>query len=217
MAGRRAGQSDRSGAGDVDDRARSDARRDRAVIAGGEDVGEQREIVDLRHGSRLVGELQQIEIGVRHHDVLRLAADPAAHVDVAVGRAGPRRIDVQADAGLAFLAVAAAPAGDVEGHRNQIADFDELHVAPGFDDLAGDLVAEHQPVRRGGAAADHVLVAAADVGGDDFENDAVLAFARAQREFRKVDGLYLHLARSHISDSAVRSHRTLSSLTEIDW
>ena len=99
--------------------------------------------------------------------VFGLAADPAAHVDIAVSRAGPRRIHVQADAGLAFLAVAAAAAGDVERHRHQVADLDEFDVAAGFDHLAGDLVAEDQARRRGSAAADHVLVAAADVGGDD--------------------------------------------------
>jgi hypothetical protein len=38
-----------------------------------------------------------------------------------------------------------APTGDVEGHRDQVALLDELHVAPGFDDLSCDLVTEDQP------------------------------------------------------------------------
>ena len=100
--------------------------------------------LDLGHGAILVREFQQVEIGVGDHDVFRLAADPAAHVDVAVGRAGPRRIDVQADAGLAFLAIAAAPAGDVERHRDQVADLDEFDVAARLDHFAGDFVAENQ-------------------------------------------------------------------------
>ena len=111
------------------------------MIAGGEDVGEQREVADLGHRLVLIGELEQVEIRIRHEHVFGLAADPAAHVDIAVGCAGPCRIDVQADAGLAFLAVAASPAGNVEGHGNQVTLLDELHVASGFDDLACDLVA----------------------------------------------------------------------------
>ena len=169
MTGGGAGQSDRTRAGNVNDRARTDARGDRAVIAGREDVGEQREVLDLRHRAIFVREFEQVEIGVGHHDVLRLAADPAAHIDIAVGRARTCRIDVQADAGLAFFAVAAAPAGDVERHGNQVADLDELDVAAGLDDLAGDLMAENQSVRRGRAAAHHVLVAAADIGSNDLQ------------------------------------------------
>ena len=159
----------------------ADAGGDRAVIAGGENVGEQRQVFDLGHRLVGVGEFQQVEVGVGNHDILGLSADPAAHVDVAVRRAGPGGIHVQADAGFSFLAVAAAAAGDVERHGDDVALLDEQHVAAGFDHFAGDFVPEDQPGRRGGAAADHVLIGAADIGGDDFENDAVLNFFLAGR------------------------------------
>src|SRR5207247_560881 len=103
-------------------------------------------------------------IGVGNHDILGLSADPAAHIDVAVGRAGAGGIDGEADAGLAFKAIAAAAAGDVEGNGDQVALFQELDIAAGFDDFAGDFVAENQPGGGGGSAADHVLIRAADIG-----------------------------------------------------
>ena len=95
----RAEQMARSCAGEAD-RARrrrrrrsspADAGGDGAVVAGGEDVGEQGEVFDLRHRLVFVGEFEQVEIGVGDHDVFGLAADPAAHVDVAVGAAGRGR------------------------------------------------------------------------------------------------------------------------------
>ena len=148
LAGRRRGQTHRAGAGDVDRRARSDTRRDRAVIAGREDVGKAGQALDLRHRLRLIRELQKVQVRVGNHHVFRLAADPAAHIDVAVSRARPRRIHVQADAGLAFLAIAAASAGDVERNGAEVADFDELDVAARFDHFAGDFMAENQAMRR---------------------------------------------------------------------
>ena len=65
---------------------------------------------------------------------------------------------------------------------------------PGFDHLAGDLMAKDQSRRRCSAASHHVLVAAANVGGDDLENHAVLAFPPAEPDqLRKVDGFHLDL------------------------
>ena len=199
-------EADRPGAGDVDGRARPDAGGVGAVEAGREDVRQHRQVEDLLHRLVLVGELQEVPVGVRDHHVLGLAADPAAHVDVAVRRARPVRVDVQADAGVALLAVAAAPAGDVEGDRAEVALLDELDVAADLDHLAGDLVAEDQALGRGRAAADHVLVGAADVGRDDLQDHAVLALAPdvvrvdagtvLQLELRVVDRLHLDLARA---------------------
>ena len=143
----RGGEPHGPGPGDVDRGADAHAGRDGAVEAGGEDVGEHRQVQDLLQRLVAVGELQQVPVRVRHQHVLGLAADPAAHVDVAVGAAGAVGVDVQADAGLALLAVAAAAAGDVEGHGDDVADLDEFDVGPDLDDLAGDLVPEHQ-VRR---------------------------------------------------------------------
>ncbi len=113
------------------------------------------------------------ETMVGHQHELRLAAHPAAHVDVAVGAAGPVGIDVEADPGLALLAVAAPAAGDVERHRDDVAHLDELHVGPHLDDLAGDLVSEHEALRRCRATPDHVLVGAADVRRHRLEDRAV--------------------------------------------
>ena len=79
---------------------------------------------------------------------------------------------------------------------------------PGLDHLAGDLVPEHQAGRRGGAAAHHVLVAAADVGGDDLEDHAVLALAVLfrQRQLRITDIVDFNVARPHIDDTAIACH-----------
>jgi hypothetical protein len=43
-----------------------------------------------------------------------------------------------------------------------------------------------------------MLIAAANVRANDFENDAVFAFSGTQREFREIDGLDLHLPWTHI-------------------
>ena len=116
------------------------------------------EILDLGHRPVLVGELQQIEVRVGDHHVLGLSADPAAHVHVPICGAGPGSVDVQADAGVPFLAIPAAPAGDVEGHRDEVSLANVQHVAAGLNDFAGDFVAQHQPRRRRRAPAHHVLV-----------------------------------------------------------
>lgn len=52
-----------------------------------------------------------------------------------------RSTDVQAGSGEPGHAVAAAPAGDVEGRRHQITDLDMLNVPADLDDIPGDFVA----------------------------------------------------------------------------
>src|SRR5215208_2365669 len=143
-------QPDRAGAGDIDRRAGGHPGGVRAVVAGREDVRQHGQVADLLHRLVLVGELEQVPVGVGDGHVLGLAAQPAAHVDIAVGGAGPGRVDVLADAGVALLAVAAAAAGDVEGDADQVADLDELDVAADLGDLAGDLVAEGLALGGGG-------------------------------------------------------------------
>jgi hypothetical protein len=105
---------------------------------------------------------------------------------------------------VALLAGAAPAAGNVERDRDEVTHVHPLHVAPLLDHLAGHLVAEHQPRRNRGPAAHHVLVAAADVGGDDLQDDAVRALPigvarrnarpRLEYELRVVDGLHRHVA-----------------------
>jgi hypothetical protein len=186
------------------------------VEAGREDVREHRQVADLLHGLLLVGELEQVEVGIGNHHVLGLAADPAAHIDVAVGGAGAVGIDVEADAGPALLAVLAAAAGDVEGDGDEVALLDELDVAADLDHLARDLVPEDKPCRGGRPTANHVLVAPADVRRDDLDDDAVLCLAAdigridsrsiLEHELRKVDGLNFDLPRLDIRNSSVVGH-----------
>jgi hypothetical protein len=225
LRGVRGRQADRAGAGDVDRRARLHAGRVGAVEPGREDVRQHRQVEDLLHRLILVGELQEVPVGVRDHDVLGLAADPTAHVHVPVGGARPIGVRVQADARLALLAVTTAPTGDVEGHRDEVTDLDELDVAPGLDHLAGDLVTEDQVPGRGRAAADHVLVGAADVGRDDLQDHPVLAAPPdvvgmhprpvLEHELWEVDRLDLNLARAEVGDPSVVSHADLRSLGQM--
>ena len=86
--------------------------------AGGKDIGEQSQILDLLHGLIGIREFQQVKVGVRNHHVFGLAADPAAHIHVAVGGARAGGIDVEADTGAAFFTVAAATTGNIERHRD---------------------------------------------------------------------------------------------------
>lgn len=203
-----AGEADRAGASDIDNGAGADARGDGAMEAGGEDVAKQGEIADLGEGLITIGELEEVEVGVGDHDVFGLATDPATHVDVAVGGAGAGGIDIEADARLAGFAILAATAGDVEGDADDVALLDELDIASAFDDFTGDLVTEDEAGGSGGAAADHVLVAATDVGGDDAEDDAVLAGpgdGAGNIEFELGEGncLDLDFAGSHVDNAAV--------------
>ena len=87
----------------------------------GQNVGQHRQVMNLFHGLSLVGKAQQVEVGVGHHDVLSLAADPAAEIHVAIGAARVLVVDGQADVGVPLAAGAATAAGDVERHRDEIA------------------------------------------------------------------------------------------------
>ena len=186
---------------------RANARSDRTVVTGGQNVGQAGQVTDLLHGLVAVRQLEQIEVGVGHQHVFGLTAGPVAHVDVAVGATGTRWVDGQADAGVLFLAAAAAAAGDVEGHGNQIADLQTLDIAALLDHLTGDLVAQHQTDLRGSTAAHHVLVGAADIGGNDFQDDPVLDLLAARvLHFRVVDLLYFDLARTEINHTTITRH-----------
>ena len=134
---------DRACAGNVDGGSNTDAGVDCPMEAGGENVGEHGEVLDLRHSLGLVGERYQVEVGVGNHDVLGLAADPSTHIDVAVGSAGAAGVDVEADSGLLGTAGAAAAAGDVEGDGDEVSLVDVFDVRAKFDDFAGNLVPEN--------------------------------------------------------------------------
>src|SRR5258708_29036403 len=171
--------------------------------AGGENVGEQREIPDLRHGLFFIGKLEEVEIGIGNHNVFGLSTDPAPHIDIAIRRTRPRGIDGKANPGLALAAVPAAAAGDVEWHSDEITDIQHLHIGPLRDDLTRDFVAQNQPCRGRGPPAYHMLVGPADVGSHDLQNHPMrglfapewigLTFGHPQLRIR--DRLYLNRAR----------------------
>lgn len=223
LGSRGGGEAHGSSPGDVDRLSGLDAGHDSAVKPGREDVAEEGQVPNLRHGVVLVGKLQQVEVRVRDHHVLCLAADSPSHVwkerresegpkeekvsapadprqgraagerwceracvrcpsppltHVSVGRSRPGGVDVEANTGMAGLAHGATAASNVEGHRAKVALFDELDVVAALDDLSSDLVAEnHVAARKGRSAADHVLVAAADVRAHHLEDDTVVALS----------------------------------------
>ena len=115
MARGGAGQPHGAGPRHVDGRPGAHAGRDRAVVAGREDVGEQRQVLDLGHGLVAVGELQQVEVGVGDHHVLGLSADPSAHVHVAVGGAGAGGLTFRQMPGLASLQFRQRPQAMLKG------------------------------------------------------------------------------------------------------
>src|SRR5215218_6974415 len=200
------GQPDRAGPGDIDRRAGGHPGRHRAVVAGREDFRQHGQVLDLGHGLVAVGELEQVPVGVGDGHVLGLAAQPAAHVDIAVGGPGPCRVDVLTHAGVALLAVTAAPTGDVERHADQVTLLDELDVPADLGHLAGDLVAQGLALGGGGPPPDHVLVGAADVGGDDLEDDAVLQLTvvlLGELQLGEVEVLDLDLTGSGVDDAFV--------------
>src|SRR5690606_3879159 len=127
------GQADRAGTGDVHGRAWADAGGHAAMEASRKNVREQGQVADILQCLVRVGEFQQVEVGIGDHHVFGLPADPAAHVDIAVGGAWARRVDVQANAGTALLAVAATTASNVEGHGNDVSGLEELDVAPALE------------------------------------------------------------------------------------
>ena len=86
-------------------------------------------------------------------------------------------------------------------------------VAAKLDDFTGDFVAQHQADLGSGAAADHVLVGAANVGGNHLEDHAVLDLLAARvLHLGVVDILYLDLASAAIHHSTITRH----ALTSLD-
>jgi hypothetical protein len=102
-----------------------------------------------------------------------LSADPASHVHVAVGRSCTLWVDAKTHARVARFAVGASPARNVEGHRHHVAHLDKLHSRAALNHFSGDLVAKDDARLRGGAAAVHVHVTAADAARNDAQDDAV--------------------------------------------
>src|SRR5712671_233608 len=214
VAGSRAGKTNRSGACNVHNGTGSDAGFHRAVEARRENVRQQRKILDLRHGFVLVGEFHQIEIRVRYQNIFGLTANPSAHIDVTISGAGTRRIYGQTNSGLAFTAIAATAAGDVEGDRTQVADIQHFDIDTLFNNFSRDLVSENQSLWGRGAASNHVLIGPADVGRHNFQYDAVrgvfpaerIGLARGHLQLRVIDRFHFDFSRAYVGNSTIARH-----------
>jgi hypothetical protein len=58
----------------------------------------------------------------------------------------------------------------------------------------------------------HMLIASANIGTYDFENDAVITpLAARVNQFRKINAAHFHLARPDVNDSAIATDVRLSS------
>jgi len=159
-------QADGAGAEDGDGVAGSGAGHGGSVVAGREDIREQREVA-LEVRSRRQHE--QVEVGERHPQVVRLTAVIRPHLCVAVRGAvhAVDRIGPQAERGPAAHAVAAGAAGDVERHGHPVARPDPGDAGAGVHDDAHVLVAEYLAFLDRRPALVHVQVGPADVGRRD--------------------------------------------------
>ena len=111
---------------------------------------------------------------------------------------------------MPFAAIAAAAAGDVERHCHQIAHVQKFNITALLDHFACDLVPQHQSSRRRRPAANHVLIAAANVGGDDLQDHAVIdLLARRVLQFRVINGLDLDFAGPQIHYASITCHKNL--------
>jgi len=76
-------------------------------------------------------------------------------------------------------------------------------------------MAENHAGGRGRAAANHVLIGAADVGGNDLQNDTVIDLLSGRIfEFRKVDRLNFDMIWSEKDDSAIGRHEISFSVVK---
>src|SRR5262245_11495733 len=101
--------------------------------------------------------------------------------------------------------------------RVPVADGEELDVAADFDDFAGDFVTKNQSLPSGGAAADHVSIAATDVSDGHLEDDAALALGSDaggmdsrpihQFQFRVGDVVDADLSGPDVGHRSIRCHR----------
>ena len=116
------------------------------------------------------------------------------------------------DGRLLLFANGSRPASPLNGTETNHTIFSFSTSEPFSITSPVDLVAQHNRLRRG-AAGPHVLVRAADVGGNHFENDPVLDLATARvLHFRIVDFLYFDLASAEIHHTTIARHAFTSLL-----
>ncbi len=198
---------DRPGTGNINDGPDTNTGLHRTVEPGRQNVGQHRQVADFIHRLFTVGEFQKVEISIGHHDITRLPADPATHIDITIGTPGPRRVHRQAHTGILRFAAPAPPAGNIERDRYDIPDLKLLDVAALLDDLAGDFVPQNQPRLRGRAAAHHMLVRSANVGADHFQNDGMVKLPAIRRCHHRIGNIPdLDLAGPDIHHTSVAAH-----------
>src|ERR1700733_12291142 len=167
-------------------------------------VGEQSKVSDLLERFVLVGELQQLEVGPGHHHVFGLTALPSAKVETIRPAVTKLLVRTEADIGMALLAICAGAARHIERHRADVAFLDILDSRPDLDNLTGVLVAHQHSRRSCKAPIVNVQVAAADVGGNEFQNDGMIdlpAFGIGKFGVSAITDL--HLVCSHKHNGAI--------------
>jgi hypothetical protein len=107
---------------------------------------------------------------------------------------------------LPGLTISASATGDIKRNRHQVSYFDEFHITPRFYYQARDFMAEYQARGSRGSSADHVLVAATNIGRNNFKDNAVLAFPVADCELGIIDGLNFNLTGFDIGDAVILTH-----------
>jgi len=114
---------------------------------------------------------------------------------------------------MLLAAVTAFATGHVEGNRNEVARLEKFDVAADFDDLTRVFVAKYHSRGSREAAPVDVLIATANVGDDELENYAVLAFLSPRvHEFWIIKILDLELTRSYICNRTISGHICLLTI-----
>jgi hypothetical protein len=65
---------------------------------------------------------------------------------------------------------------------------------------------KNQAMRRSRSSSHHMLIASADIGGNDLQNHAMIAFPFSEDQLGKVDALYLDLSRTHVRQTTIGCH-----------
>src|SRR6267142_3458171 len=139
--------------------------------AGGEDIGEQNEIV-FEFVAGLAGQLQAVKVREGDAQHFRLASAIRAHAGIAVAGGGSFGVGGETGVGETASAVQTESAGNIEGHDHAVARPDRDHAFADFFDHAHVFVTKDNAGFRAAAVVIHVQIAAADGGGSD-ANDRV--------------------------------------------